>query len=109
MVHFSFLPTSFLIFIIEKLFAFIFPVSLFEIANFSPPPGIVSPDQSMLTKATIVPAGVSNDSRARPMYGARSAFIATPGILELVSLSPCAIGPFSFETFRGTRPARATG
>ena len=38
---------------------------------------------------------------------ARVAFIATPGVEDVVSQSPGLMGPFSSETQTGTRPARA--
>lgn len=37
------------------------------------------------------------------------ALAATPGIEEIVSSSPIAIGPFSNDTCTGTRPTKATG
>src|ERR1051326_1036654 len=60
----------------------------------------------MMTWPIPVPEySVSSCPMTRP---ASVAFIAAPGSDEVVSQSPGLMGPFSVETYTGTRPERAT-
>jgi len=64
-----------------------------------------------VTWAMMTPSPLSKVSIAfpttAPIETAGSPLIAMPGTEELTRRSPTAIGPFSIETFTGTRPAIA--